>query len=112
MITGPDGTPYAEGMFFLTLNFPQNYPFGPPVVKFKTKIFHPSVDSNGLICQRFLKEDWSPAIGVAKILENLQLMLQNPDPDHPLNQEVAKLLAENPEEFTRQATQFTADHAK
>ena len=49
----------------LEVKFTGEYPFKPPVVKFKTKIFHPNVDDDGSICVAILKPDaWKPAISV------------------------------------------------
>ncbi len=65
-IIGPEDTPYAGGVFFLSIDFPPDYPFKAPHVKFTTKVYHPNVNKNGAICMDILKTQWSPAINVQK----------------------------------------------
>uniref|UniRef100_A0A453FTL5 UBC core domain-containing protein n=1 Tax=Aegilops tauschii subsp. strangulata TaxID=200361 RepID=A0A453FTL5_AEGTS len=67
-IMGPPDSPYAGGVFLVNIHFPPDYPFKPPKVSFKTKVFHPNINSNGSICLDILKEQWSPALTISKVL--------------------------------------------
>ena len=51
VLAGPAGTPYEGGKFCFDIAF-ENYPFNPPALVFKTKLFHPNVDEEGKICQQ------------------------------------------------------------
>ena len=61
---GPEGTPYAGGIFRLNILFPTNYPFKPPKINFETKVYHPNINSTGSICLDILKDKWSPALTI------------------------------------------------
>ncbi|KAJ6855537.1 ubiquitin-conjugating enzyme E2 30 [Populus alba x Populus x berolinensis] len=66
-IMGPADSPYAGGVFSVNIHFPPDYPFKPPKVSFKTKVYHPNINSNGSICLDILKEQWSPALTISKV---------------------------------------------
>jgi ubiquitin-conjugating enzyme E2 S len=72
-LDGPQGTPYAGGMFRLRLALPPDYPCSPPKGWFLTKIFHPNVaPTSGEICVNVLKKDWAPeTMGVRHVLVRL-----------------------------------------
>ena len=75
----PD-SPYDGGVFFLDINFPQDYPFKPPKVRFQTKIYHCNVNDKGGICLDILKDNWSPALTVSKVLLSICSLLTDPNP--------------------------------
>ena len=78
-IIGPAGTPYVGLKLKLTMSFPPQYPLVPPVVLFKTPIYHPNVDFSGRICLDILKEQWSSVYSVETILLSLQSLLGEPN---------------------------------
>ena len=47
-LTGPKGTSYANGIFFLKIKFPDDYPDNPPEVAFKTPIYHININPHKL----------------------------------------------------------------
>lgn len=42
VIFGPEDTPWDGGTFKLALQFSEEYPNKPPIVKFVSKLFHPN----------------------------------------------------------------------
>lgn len=52
----PEQTAWEGGSFKLLLSFSNDYPAGPPEVKFIGNMFHPNVYADGRICLDVLKE--------------------------------------------------------
>ena len=75
-LMGPNGSVYEGGVFKLNITFPPNYPFKPPRVKFITSIYHPNINSSGGICLDILKENWSPALTISKVLLSICSLLR------------------------------------
>ena len=78
-IRGPANSHYEGGVFHFDLTLPPCYPFKPPVVRCKTKIFHLLIDENGQICIAELHHEWSPAHSIETICAHIwtALHLQN-----------------------------------
>ena len=89
VIEGAEGTPYAQGHFKLSVSIPLRYPFEPPKVHFITPIYHPNIDRLGRICLDILKDKWSPALQMRTVLLSIQALLSAPNPDDPLENNVA-----------------------
>ncbi|XP_069124975.1 LOW QUALITY PROTEIN: ubiquitin-conjugating enzyme E2 D4-like [Argopecten irradians] len=111
-IFGPEGTPYQGGMFFLDMKFPTDYPFKAPKVSFKTKIYHPNINSNGSICVDILRSQWSPAFTVNKVLLSISSLMADPNPADPLVPEIAKLYEHDRQKFNKTAIEWTNKYAR
>lgn len=110
-IIGADDTPYSGGLFILDIIFVDEYPEVPPMIKFETPIYHPNISANGSICITILKEKWVSKISMSSIFNYIIGLMGNPNPDHPLRSDLAKLMKTDKAEFDRKAAEFTALNA-
>jgi ubiquitin-conjugating enzyme E2 D/E len=111
MIIGPTKTPYEGGMFRLKIYFPTDYPFKSPKVIFTTKIYHPNINSGGIICLDILKTQWSPALTISKVLLSICSLLNDPNPNDPLEPIIAKQYVEDKAKYEEIARQWTLQFA-
>jgi len=111
-IMGPEGSPYEGGVFYLRIQFPQDYPFKPPKVTFKTKIYHCNINSQGHICLDILKDNWSPALTTSKVLLSICSLLTDPNPADPLDGNIAHQYIHDRETHDKLARDWTQRYAK
>ncbi|BAM78842.1 probable ubiquitin-conjugating enzyme E2 [Cyanidioschyzon merolae strain 10D] len=111
-ILGPPDTPYAGGVFFLDITFPREYPFKAPQVVFRTRIYHCNINSQGQICLDTLKDNWSPALTISKVLLSICSLLTDANPHDPLVGSIAKEYLTNRRKHDETAREWTRRYAR
>ena len=112
VLFGPDDSPYSGGVFKVNIQFPVDYPFKPPRVVFNTKIYHPNINKAGFICLDILKNNWSPALTVSKVLLSILSMLTDPNPKDPLEPDIATQYTNNRADYEMTAREWTMAYAQ
>lgn len=109
----PDNHPYDKGAFRIEVVFPAEYPFKPPKITFKTKIYHPNIDEKGQVCLPIISPDnWKPATKTFQVILSLTTMVNNPEPNHPLRADLAEEYVKDRKKFLRNAEEFTKKHGE
>ena len=110
-IQGPQGSPYQGGLYSLTIDIPDRYPFEPPRVRFTTPIYHPNIDSDGRICLDTLKMQphgsWSPSVNINTLLLTIRVLMSNPNPDDGLVPDITEEYRRDVALWKRKALEHT-----
>ena len=85
LIVGPSDTPYFGGYYFFEFNYPYDYPFSPPKVKYMTNDgqtrFNPNLYKCGKVCVSILNtwsgDKWSACQTINSILLTLCSLLND-----------------------------------
>ena len=93
MISGPEDTPYQNGLFVFDVFFPESYPSGPPLVNLRTTgggsiRFNPNLYNCGKVCLSLLNtwrggtnEGWIAGTStLLQVLVSIQSLILVPEP--------------------------------
>ncbi|CDW52934.1 ubiquitin conjugating enzyme E2 R1 [Trichuris trichiura] len=128
---GPPATIYEGGYLKAILQFPMNYPFSPPTMRFITRLWHPNIYESGEVCISILHapvedtqsgelacERWNPAQTVRTILLSVISLLNEPNTSSPANVEASVMYRRYMEgvddeyaKVVRRIVQMTAEDA-
>ena len=112
IIFGPKDSYYEGGIFKAKIEFPEDFPKNPPVIKFISRIFHPNIYSNGIVCISILHpsgddlygyekscERWRPVHTINSILLSIISLFFDPNDESPANIDAGKLWREDKEAY-------------
>jgi len=111
LIAGPEGSPYEGGVFKLEMFVTHDYPMKPPKARFLTKIYHPNVDKLGRIWLDVLKDKWTQALTISNVCLSIQSLMQDPNPDDPLDNGVAEQWKNDHDNAIKAAREWTQKFA-
>ena len=110
-LVGPQDTPYAGGMFFLTADFPIGYPKIKPEIRFINKIYHLNVrERDGHICISTLNQ-WVPETPMVDVISAIFALFYEQNPFSPYSLSMATQYKLNRIEFDRCAREWTKKYA-
>ena len=111
-LLGAKDTPYANGIFFIKLQFPHDYPHSRPEIYFLTPIYHMNVyRSNGLVAVNFIHE-WKPNRSVREILTKLYSVFYLVNPYSPCQGDMADEYRKDKNLYFFNAKKHTDQYAK
>ncbi|KAJ2745749.1 ubiquitin-conjugating enzyme E2 H [Coemansia sp. BCRC 34301] len=110
---GPEGTPFASGVWKIHVELPEQYPYKSPSIGFVNKIFHPNIDElSGSVCLDVINQTWSPMFDMLNIFESfLPQLLRYPNPTDPLNGEAAALMMRDSAGYETKVREYVQRYA-
>lgn len=112
LMIGPEGTPYSNGYFRLTIDFTEDPPIKPPEIKFLTQIYHLNIYNDGHVCLKSNNEFKEGKKFIEVFYEIYYLFIkQNPDSTWPSFKERKEQYESRREEFNRIANEWTRKYA-
>jgi ubiquitin-conjugating enzyme E2 D/E len=119
-IFGPKDTPYAGGLFYLRVKFPNDFPNSAPEVCFTTPIYHVNINPKeseadggqalGHVCISTLNW-WQPYYTIREVLNNIYALFYRGNPDSPYGVDRADELKNHKDLYDEKVRYFTKKYA-
>ena len=90
---------WKGGRYKITFDIPNEFPYHAPRCVCEPSIYHPNIDNLGKVCLQMLGLDWRPMMSINAVIYALYLLFDDPNPEDPKNQTVAKVMRDNPAQF-------------
>ena len=133
-IEGPPDTPYAGGIFWVSVKFSDQNTGEPPFLRFQTRIYHPNIDCHGNICADYkawwkdpdlswfmgtreaegmawFSEKKANHFALGAVLTSLCGLLASPNIEDPLVPEIAETYIKDYSAYWAAARSFTQTYA-
>lgn len=115
----PDEGMWKGGTFEFEVEVPEEYNIKPPVVKCRTRIWHPNISENGDVCLSLLRDHsldgtgWAPTRTLKEVVWGLYALFTDLcDFDDPLNTEAADQHLKDPNGFKRKVDYYVQRYAQ
>ncbi|CAL4059717.1 unnamed protein product, partial [Meganyctiphanes norvegica] len=112
MFKGPEASPYAGGMFYMSIWIGADYPYQAPIFKFTSPIYHPGINSRGEMLLPVVERGWGPDMSIRKAILAIHAYLADNNADDPLRQDIAKQYRYEREKFNETAQAWTRKYAQ
>ena len=114
---GPADTPYKNGLFILSVKFPDDYPQTKPDVRFKTPIYHVNVNPTsefgidiGHVCISTLNS-WTPERKMREVFTDIFALFYVGNPNSAYGFEAGPEMINNRKLYDEKAKFFTRKYA-
>ena len=119
-LMGPSDTSYKNGLFYVKVIFPDNYPQGKPEVRFITPIYHVNVnhqqnygdeiDPLGHVCISTIN-NWKPTYNMKQVFIDIFALFYLGNPESPFSLDRKKKKKNNRPLYEEKVKYFTKKYA-